>query len=138
MFSFRRVNTPDEVRGVPPCPTDSKREFCLRALGFYIWTNIGLDCVEYLRVLGVTHGDFSERQMFFFTNAIQSGGIDPQQLLVRVLSTFGWWFGVACLLGQTHAMASIIAVGTGSSEPRAWRPLFGDFRKATSLRGLWG
>lgn len=37
-----------------------------------------------------------------------------------------------------HSILAILFVGSGLNQPEDWQPLFGDIRKATSIRSFWG
>ncbi|KAJ7065563.1 membrane bound O-acyl transferase family-domain-containing protein [Mycena amicta] len=55
----------------------------------------------------------------------------------RVVGTVGWAASAMAGLSLPHLAASIVAVGSGFSQPRDWPPLFGGLEDVASVRTFW-
>ncbi|KAF7332514.1 BTB domain-containing protein [Mycena kentingensis (nom. inval.)] len=51
--------------------------------------------------------------------------------------TITWAIGAYATLALVHVVASIVAVGSGISEPKYWPPLFGRLADLASVRSFW-
>lgn len=58
--------------------------------------------------------------------------------LDSLLKTTVMWSILWLIVNLTAAVASFPLVALGFSEPRDWRPVFGPFREAYTLRNYWG
>ena len=67
-----------------------------------------------------------------FFNQIQS--TTPEVLTIRAFATMAMWTGSYCVLQCIYNMLSIIAVGSGLSPVKSWRPLFGFLLEAYTVR----
>jgi hypothetical protein len=57
-----------------------------------------------------------------------------QQILVGWLSAIRWYFDMA----YGYQICSLLAVGSGLTEPALWPFMFGSFVEAYAMRKLWG
>jgi hypothetical protein len=60
------------------------------------------------------------------------------EILTRISTTMGFWFGTYITLQGYYSAASFLTVATGISSPPDVRPIFGPLRAAYSVRRFWG
>ncbi|MCJ1477785.1 hypothetical protein MMC13_006458 [Lambiella insularis] len=60
------------------------------------------------------------------------------EVVARVGSTLGVWTSIYCIVQLLYSAGAVVSVASGLSEPRQWRPLFGSWSEAFTLRRFWG
>lgn len=136
-FSFRSVNTRLEVRNVPAFKNGppSRSVFVLRQIVITIM------CILVVDVSGAQPPPpnaaelFSPAKVQFFTRLSE---ITRDEMMLRILSTLIYWANMYAIMQGVTSAAATLAVGSGTSEVKAWRPFFGSPASASDLRGFWG
>ena len=139
-FSFRNVNSSNEVKNVPffsdrPGYLPSRSAFLARA------TIVLLACFLMLDLLAVQPASSNTAQVFswelvpLFTRL---NSVTNEELILRLVASNVYWISMYCIMQGVTAAASIVAVGLGISEINQWRPLFDSPFKAYTLRRFWG
>jgi len=136
-FSYRKLNTPYEVRNAPhftnKIPT--RKKFLATRLLLLLISVLIMDFWN-------TLPSPEEPERLFSSHAIpllsRLDKLEPEELIVRLGSTIVFWSNMYCILQFLHAVASFIAVGLNLSTVDAWRPLFGRWNQTSDLRGFWG
>lgn len=139
-FNSRMIGTPFEVKGVSPFsmkdPTyiPKRREFLLKgSLNFFI-SYFVLDTLIAGRSPDTNPDVYSPHPVPFFTRL---NALTMEQLIVRIIMTICFWISVYCVLQITHSIAAIIAVASGLTDVKGWRPLFGPLSQAYTIRQIW-
>ena len=140
-FSSRYVGSPYQARNVPPYSTSdpsyipSRRVFILQRgatiLLCYFLTDL------FFRVSQSYHNHviFAESYVPVYARLDE---VTAEEVLIRVLSTTGFWFGAYTTIQAYHSATALIAVASGLMTPADWRPIFGSLGDAYTLRGFWG
>ncbi|KAI9805732.1 MAG: hypothetical protein M1833_005225 [Piccolia ochrophora] len=139
--SHRYPDTPYEVKNVPhfstrdPSFVPSKTAFLCKSATTVL--------VCYLIVDLASLGLQPERHAVLFSpEAIplfkHGGRISTEDLLIRVVSTFGFWSILYFMLQALQNALAFIAVASGMNEVRSWRPAFGSLKDAYTVRNFWG
>ncbi|KAK6343838.1 hypothetical protein TWF696_007494 [Orbilia brochopaga] len=142
----RGINTPYQIKNVPafdskkPDWVPSRRRFLLTntmwLFALYAVQDLlysqELSVADEIRFLGV------DCENFFIRNP-QDGPITSDQLGYRVAITMlVWSLLIPLAVNLQYTFLSLVAVGTGLSEPRNWPPAFGAARDSYTLRLFWG
>lgn len=142
VLSPRRVNTPYEVKNVPRFSADNPTY--LPTPRKFLWRSVITAIICYtivdLSSLGGSAPEenavlFAQSKISFFTRL---GSISIEDVAIRILSSLGVWLNVYCLTRMGHNVLAAVFVGTGISGVDAWRPPFGMFSEAYSVRQFWG
>ena len=141
MTDFRRVDTPWEARNVPPfsysnpdyVPTKSR--FLMQRAANVIASYFILDLMKLRADTSMNATLFSPEMVPIFRRL---DSVKVQELALRLAITVFTWISSVCVLTALSSILAIASVGTGLTEPRAWRPVFGSLSSAYSLRRLWG
>lgn len=126
-FNVRAVGTPSQIPNIPPLSPElsaSRRSFC-------IWRSIyALLAIFRLGAFYAiaANSSFARSQMF----------TSDQTILGRLLTTLFVVNLVYSFLGGSHAIVSVVAVGSGMSEPELWPDFFGSVWDLYSVRNAWG
>ena len=135
LFGLRGLNTPWQVKGIPPQPaflsrkgdsSISRGRYLLRQAIFLAWQYLAMDVLYILSVRKASSN-------------VESVGISgPMPWSSRIYITVLAWFVVARLLVDSfYRFAALIAVGMGDC-PGNWPPLIGSMWDAYTLRYFWG
>jgi hypothetical protein len=137
-FSFRNINTAYEVKNVPEFPghrIPSKPKFLLSQTFTMAYCILIVDVSTAQPRTPETASLFSPDKVQFFSRLAV---VSKEETLARILTSVMYWLNMYAIMQGVTSAASIVAVGLGLSEVRAWRPLFGNFTAARDLRGFWG
>lgn len=137
----RQLNTPYQVKNVPtwsnndPRYTPSRGDFLQTTavkvlLGYLIidLCSLGAD-PERNKVL------FSKEKVGLFTRLDR---VSAEELLIRVSASFILYLNIYCIFMIMHGSLMILAVGSGFSSVKEWRPAYGSLAEAYSVRRFWG
>jgi hypothetical protein len=61
-----------------------------------------------------------------------------EEVVTRIVTSGVVWLAAFCIIATWNAFLEFFFVGTGLSEPKSWRPLFGSFAETYTVRGFWG
>ena len=138
--SCRWSGTPREVRNVPLFSSQDPSYEPTHAVFLRRHFFLLISCYLMLDVLGLgadpekTKIFFAPAMIPFFTRLRQVSG---EELAMRVFGTLGSGLGILCSQQGVYSILALIAVGSGLSEPKYWRPLFGSISDAYTLRRFW-
>ena len=138
--SCRWSGTPREVRNVPLFSSQDPSYEPTRAAFLRHHIFLLVSCYLMLDVLNL--GADPEKNKIFFAPAMipfftRLGQVSGEELAMRIFGTLGSGLGVFCSQQGVYSIVAMIAVGSGLSEPRYWRPLFGSVSEAYTLRRFW-
>ena len=141
LFGLRQLDTPWEVKNVPPF---GKRSPSLVPSRSAFLKHTFLQCVVYLFILDLAkflpqppnaHAQFGPDRVRLFSRL---GKVTGAELATRFAAAVGHWSIMYCLIQLVCQSAAFTAVLLEISEVRAWRPLFGQVRSSWSIRNFWG
>jgi hypothetical protein len=139
-MSFRDVNTTHETRNTPlfstsnPSYIPSRPRFLFRSLATFTITYLLLDLME----SAPPPPDltlFSPSHVPVFTRLNE---ITIEEVITRMATSGMVWLATFCVISSWTASLELFFVGTGLSEPKSWRPLFGSLSETYTIRGFWG
>ncbi|KAF2117132.1 membrane bound O-acyl transferase family-domain-containing protein [Lophiotrema nucula] len=141
MWSFRHVNSPHEVKNVPPFSTNdpnyvpSKRRFVLQQ------SAAALGCYIMLDLLGARKPPANSAEIFnpdLIPMISRIGEVSAAELKLRALTIAGFGLTFYCVIQGFQSLAAGFAVGSGLSDAANWRPAFGSLSESYSLKNFWG
>lgn len=140
-ISSRHVNTPWEVKNVPPFSSSDLHY--LPSRGSFLRYNAVVVLFCYLVVdafsLGVQPESnavlFASENIPFFTRLRD---VSMEQVAIRIVSSLTVWLNIYCITRMGYSILGTIVVGMGISQVSAWRPPFGRLADAYTLRQFWG
>lgn len=143
MWSFRHLNSSYETKNVLPFSKDDPQyipgqwRFILRQTLKFFLNYVIIDLIEAQepppQQIKETLFDPALIPVFRRLNSLTS-----EQVIMRTVSTAGFWLNLYCMIQGTHAVASVIGVSSSLSDVRDWRPIFGEMADAWTLRAFWG
>ncbi|PMD30510.1 hypothetical protein L207DRAFT_520016 [Hyaloscypha variabilis F] len=142
-FSVRDIATLHEQASIPPFSTSnpsyvpSRPTFLLQTLLRFAVTYLILDLIECLPP-PPSAAPFAPALYPIFLRGRDVPGITIEEVATRIGTSFMVWVVTYCLISCVVAFLSLVSVGTGLTPVSSWRPLFGSFREAYTLRGFWG
>lgn len=139
--SCRFTGTAEEVKSVPhfsnrdPTYVPGRVTFIIRAAATAISCYLVLDLM--------TSGSRSLEDSLYLTSKkipvfMRLASISIKELEYRLFATAGLWINLYCLQSIVYNLIAFIWVGSGLSEPKYWRPLFGSPFQAYSIGRFWG
>jgi len=142
-FSIRDINTPHEQANIPlyspsdPNYVPSRPKFLLTTSIRFIITYLLLDLIESLPPSSSV-APFEPALYPVFLRSKDVTGITLEEVATRIGTSVMVWVVTYCLLSSFVAFMSLVFVGTGLTPVSSWRPFFGSFGEAYTLRGFWG
>ncbi|MBE3046076.1 membrane bound O-acyl transferase family-domain-containing protein [Candidatus Bathyarchaeota archaeon] len=142
-FSTRSVRSRWQIGNVPAFPSyfrntasPGRMTFLFRTSVILFWQYLVLDLVDATMAAQppeeqqAAYGNGQEYVLFTATK---------EQLVTRLLtSVAGSFFIGRLIMDFIYRAMSLVAVGTGISEPADWPPFFGRMRDAYTIRYFWG
>lgn len=86
-------------------------------------------------MLGVDHKYLDAARIPLLTRLPE---VSYQELKARVIASLGYWIVQHNMLQFFYSVFAIISVTLNPSDIKSWRPTFGDFRDAYTIRNFWG
>ena len=141
MFAFRHLDSKYETKNLPPFSTEDPSYIPPRWL--FVLRRVFVAVVCYLIIDLSSARPPPKNGAALFDVALvpvfrRLGSLTSNELKIRLLSTAGFWVTLYCVIEGGNAVASAIAVALGLSKVRDWRPTFGSFSEAYTLRNFWG
>jgi len=134
--SRRHVNTPYEVKNCPHfSEVPSRSRFLLETTRSVILCYLFIDLNDLNAQSDQDISLFSPDKVGFFSRL---GRVTPEEVVVKFVVAAILWATSYCMIRMTYDMVAIVAVATGITDARAWRPLFGSFWDIYSVRAFWG
>ncbi len=140
-FRLRHVDTPWEVKNVPPFRTGDSA-FVPQKSWFIIQTSCRLllyaailDLVSFAPPPDPSSMQFAPSRVPFLTRLSE---VDSAELMTRVVAVLGHWAIMHCMIQMLYLGLAVFSVSMGFTNVRVWRPLFGDVRDSWSVRNYWG
>lgn len=143
MWSFRHVNTPYEVRNVPPFSSTDPYYVPSRWIFVAKRAAMSFACYIALDLLGARSPPSPSRAAELFDAArvpifSRLGCVTGAELKLQALTIFGFAVTFYCIIQGGVSAASMFAVGSGLSNVESWRPSFGNLAEAYRIKNLWG
>lgn len=143
----RAVNTPRQVKNVPPQPeyyscscsrgrksVVPRGRFLTRQVVIFVWQFLACDV---LQSLARQRGAVQDGRQAGFKHI--DWFIPLDRWVERGLENLLTWFVVTRLLIDAHyRLASVVFVGSSLDVPSNWPPAFGRMRDAFTIRNFWG
>jgi hypothetical protein len=140
-ISFRDINTPFEVKNVPhfsekdPSYIPSRTTFLGRSTLRFVACYLVLDIVESQPPPPNAAEIFGLDSIPVFKRLNE---VSIEEVFTRTISSLVFWIMVYTVLNVQQAFFAIVAVGSGLTEVKAWRPLMGPLSETYTIRGFWG
>lgn len=137
----RQLNTPYQIKNVPtwsnkdPRYIPSRGEFLQRTAVKVFLSYLIVDICSLGAQPERNDVLFSDEKVRFFARLDSVG---PQELLIRFSASLILWLNIWCIFNILHGLLMIIAVGSGFTSIKEWRPPFGSLAEAYSVRRFWG
>jgi hypothetical protein len=140
-ISFRDVNTPFEVKNVPHFSQTDPTYVPSRA-NFIAWSTLRfLACYLVLDIVESQPPPPNAAEIFGLSSIPvfrRLNEVSIEEVFTRTISSFVFWIMVYTVLNVQQAFFALVAVGSGLTEVKAWRPLMGSFSETYTVRGFWG
>lgn len=139
--STRYINTPFQAKNAAPYSTSdpayipTRTKFLLRHAGICAVCFLVTDFLGYNSSTDQNHVTFAADQVPFFSRLNE---VTAKQVIARVSTSIGFWFGTSVTLQFYYASFAFIIVALGVASPADWRPAYGSFSSVNSLRTFWG
>ena len=139
VVNHRMIGTPLQARGVQPFDRSrphwapSRDEFVAKKMKHLALAYLMLDLLV-TQQPAPSPELFSRNQEFFFSRLRD---VTAKEVAFRWLTNFNLWASCTTLIEYIYALVAILAVGSGTYEPREFPPLLGDVREWYSVRNHW-
>lgn len=138
----RYLQTPWEVKNSPPFSYElpgakpTRRRFLCHAALHFLLAILVLDVVG-LPGLYVppNHSEFDSGHILSFG---RMRDVTSEEISLRIVSTTAYWLMSAAIIELEYYGRALFAVGLCNDQVANWRPLFGRFSDAWSIRQFWG
>ena len=135
----RAINTPRQVRHVPPQPQYYSRrgmqvlprkQFLIRQCAIFAWQYLVIDMIQ-------TTSRQQAPQQSILSHV--DWNVSASQWAERIGTHLSIWFVVNRITNDaSFRFLSILFVGAGIDSPADWPPLYGNMRDVYTLRNFWG
>ncbi|KAF3087274.1 hypothetical protein TWF569_008951 [Orbilia oligospora] len=144
--NVRGINTPYQIKNVPafdskrPGWVPSRRRFLATSTAWFLVLYLAQDFFysqeitkeDEVKFLGIN------RENLFWRHP-QDGSITGDEMGYRIaVTSLMWSILIPLSVNLQYTFLSILAVGTGVSEPKNWPPPFGSPKDSYTLRLFWG
>jgi hypothetical protein len=140
-ISFRDVNKPFEVKNVPYFSEKDHNYAPLRA-NFLTWTALRfVACYLVLDLIESQPAPPNADEIFALSSVPvfrRLSEVSIEEIFIRTIGSFSFWVMIYALLHCLYAFSAFVAVGSGLSDAREWRPFMGSISEAYTIRGFWG
>lgn len=139
-FDSRMNGRPLEVKGVPPFSSSNptyiptRGEFLRRTIVKVSFSYLVLDILTASANPATNATVYSLRLVPFFSRLQE---VSIEEVITRILTSTGLWASIYCMMQIMHGTVAILAVASGLSEVRTWRPLYGPLSEAYTIRQFW-
>ena len=138
-FAFRHLDTPWENQNTPSFSggwqnVPSRKSFLLWSMTAVIMCYFVIDFSTAQPIPENIEKIFSWE---FVPLLSRLGDVTIQQLMLRLLCTLVYWANMYCMIQGFTSAVTVLAVGSGLSEVKSWRPLFGSPVEAYTVRRFW-
>ena len=138
---FRNIDLPSEVKNVPRFSSQHPTHVPLRLMFIFRSVRDALLCYLVLDSIQSASPAPEENSHLISRDHVPLFGritdISSEEIIVRLSTTLVFWINLYCLLRGLLSLLSIVAVASGMSAVRSWRPLFGSPLAAYSVRRFW-
>ena len=138
--STRKVGTSYQVKGVSSFSTKDTRYLPSREAFLLNKALVLLICYLVLDLSTLTSQP-DQNQVLYHDARISMfdlNNLTLEQLLVRSVTTLGFWLNVYCIIEFYMGPFAFFTVGIGASKIECWPPGFGPVSEAYSIRRFWG
>ena len=136
----RMTGGPFEVKGVPPFSSSNltyvpTRGIFLRQTSMNVFLSyILLDILSASANPATNATVYSLRLVPFFSRLRE---VSIEEVVARIVISIGVWIGIYCMMQIMYGTVAFVAVASGLSEVRTWRPLYGPLSEAYTIRQFW-
>jgi len=137
-FSFRKVNTPYEVKNTPQFQGQvlpSKPRFILQHTIKAIICILVVDLSAQLPPPPNSTELFSAQRVPFLA---RFGEVSGEEIAVRIFGSLLYWCNLFSILQGVFSLSAVLTVGLDMGDVRSYKPLFGSIQDAKCLRSFWG
>ena len=137
-YSFRKVNTPYEVKNTPQFQghvLPSKPRFLLQHATKAIICILVVDLSAQLPPPPNSTEIFSAQRVPFLA---RFGEVSSEEIAVRIFGSLLYWCNLFSIMQGVFSLSAVLTVGLGVSDVRSYKPLFGSIRDVKCLRSFWG
>lgn len=140
-FSARYIATPYQARKVPPYSIRNPAYTPSRAR--FLLSKAFLIAVCYLLIDFLAQGNQPEQNRVNFARErmplfSRLGSVSAEEAITRLLTSTFFWFGGYLVIQMYYATWALLGVALRVDRPGLWRPLYGGFGEAYTVRGFWG
>ncbi|KAF2499668.1 hypothetical protein BU16DRAFT_279495 [Lophium mytilinum] len=133
-FSWRFIDTPYQIKNVPPVIAKNRKDFLLRTFVTIAISYVVLDIISSSNDSAIASKFLGLDKVPFLTRLNQ---ISAEELVIRAFTVLAAGIGLNCVQGGIYHVFALLAVSSGISEPSEWPPFYGSVRAAYSLRAFW-
>ncbi|KAH6699764.1 membrane bound O-acyl transferase family-domain-containing protein [Leptodontidium sp. MPI-SDFR-AT-0119] len=140
LSSFRKVNTPAEVKNVPLWKNGhppSYSEFLRSTATSIVLHALVLDLSSLAPPPEPGPTPFAPEKLPLFRNMLNNT-ITTNDILARFVGTFAHWLLTYCFLRCCYDSCAFVLVASNLTSRSSWRPMFGPVADMFTLRGFWG
>ena len=140
-FSTRYAGSPYQARNVPPYSTSdpsyvpTRRAFLVKKALTFVLCYLVTDILTQGGQPDQNPIIYAPRYVSFFSRLSE---VSAQEVVTRVVTSVFIWVGGYLVVHIYYSGMAILTVGSGLDRPELWRPIFGPFSEAYTLRGFWG
>ncbi len=140
-FDSRRNETSFEVKGVSlfsykdPRYVPTRSQFLRSTAQKLLINYIILNLLTAMAADPVNNAKtYSPRLVPFFSRLNE---VTVEQTIVRAIIMIATWLSIYCMKQVLHSFVTIVAVASGLTEHKTWRPLFDSLGDAYTIRHFW-
>ncbi|KAH7417743.1 membrane bound O-acyl transferase family-domain-containing protein [Cadophora sp. MPI-SDFR-AT-0126] len=141
LSSFRKINTPLEVKNVPPFRSGGHPptyyEFLRFSTTSIVLHALILDLASLAPSPEPVVAPFAAEKVPLIKNMLNRT-ITADDFVTRCVGTFAHWLLTYCFLRCCYDTCAFILVASKFTSPVSWRPMFGPVSHMFTLRGFWG
>lgn len=140
LFNSRMIGTPFEVKGIRLFSTEdpkyipTRTKFLLKESMNVFISFLVLDTLTTSGSPDTNANEYSVHLVPFF---IRLNEVTVEEIIVRIIITICFWISIYCIMQVMHSVVAIIAVASGLTDVRGWRPLFGPPSQGYTIRKFW-
>lgn len=142
MWAFRHVNSPYEVKNVPlfsnsdPAYVPDKWRYVAQRVAISVTCYLVLDLLALRKP--PTNNTINVFDPRFIPMITRMSEITLPEVKRKALMMTGFAATFYCLIQGAQSACAAVAVASGLSKVQNWRPAFGSFSDAYSLKNVWG
>lgn len=133
--NYRLINTPYQVKNVPPLSTRNKAVFLWRKATVITVSYLLLDLINSSADPAISLKYFTPGKVPIFSRLRD---VTAEELVIRTFTALAAAISLNCVQGGIYSLFAILSVGAGISAADDWPPFYGSPSEAYTLRRFWG